>query len=738
MTPENSPSPAGRLARAIIVLTASIVAVGCSASAGVPGVTTRHLRLPSAREVALREQTADQQVQHVLNRVAFGPRPGDVQAVRAMGVDVWVARQLEPDHIDDGMMDTFLGRFPTLGKDGEQLLAQFPPPGQLAIQLAARQQAMNSASMSASAIVSGTPASPRPAVNAQTVMLTPTDSLRIKKANAESYRVTGEVATAKVARAVGSERQLDEVMTDFWENHFTVFAGKDRIRYFLPEYDAEVIRPHALGKFRDLLGAVAKSSAMLYYLDQWQSVADSGRPTLAMAPRVAAGTDARAKRVAQNPRLQQMTVGELIDNHLMPKAPLNRFQQLSPERLAELRKLTVAEAQVQLSQFAQTAAKRRPRGLNENYARELMELHTLGVDGGYTQQDVIEVARALTGWTIAKGANGGGFVFRGELHDAGAKTILGVKFPEGRGIEDGEEVLDILARSPATAHFIATKLARRFVSDSPPPALVARAAATFTRTDGDIRETLRTIVTSPEFFATAAYRAKVKSPFELVVSTMRAMGARPDSTPRIAQFVNKLGEPIFGHLTPDGYPEIGDDWMNTGSILNRINFGLAAAAGRVPGIKVADWIETKTLAMLSREQQVDGVIRTLLGGSASTDTRDVLLTGTNPFLQSQASQDTLRAMAKREMAGVSAMSGSALGALPAPLSTVSTARDPNQRADQRVNNVPLARQQQQAGRDVAKPGQGQSLTQVIGTVPNVTGLAQIIGLALGAPEFQRR
>ena len=225
-----------------------------------------------------------------------------------------------------------------------------------------------------------------------------------------------------------------------------------------------------------------------------------------------------------------------------------------------------------------------------------MELHTLGVDGGYTQQDVIDVARALTGWTIARGAQGGGFAFRGEVHDASAKQILGTAFPANRGIEEGEAVLDLLASHPSTATFIATKLARRFVSDTPPPALVARATATFRNTQGDIRAVVRTIVTSPEFFASASYRAKVKSPFELVASTMRAMNAQPDATPRSSQLVSRLGQPIFGHQAPNGYPETGEAWMNTGAILNRINFGLAAASGRVPGITLAAWPLTAELA----------------------------------------------------------------------------------------------------------------------------------------------
>ena len=617
---------------------------GCAPS---PSMSPRSsVRMPSASEIAAREQTADQQVQHVLNRLAFGPRPGDVATVRALGVDAWIARQLEPERIDDSKLNGFLGQFASLSKSGEDLIAQYPPPG---VQLAqmARQNG-------------GT--------------IAPSDSLKIREQGRQSFAFLGEIATSRVARAVISERQLNEVMVDFWENHFNVFAGKDRTRYFLPEYDAQTIRPHAMGRFRDLLGAVAKSPAMLYYLDNWQSVADSGQPTM------------RTLSVAQRRAVQRRVVA-------------------------------AAQTRPQAAPLAQLA--QRKRGLNENYARELMELHTLGVDGGYTQRDVGEVARALTGWTLSRGANGGTFLFRAEGHDAGPKKILGVDFPAGRGEEEGDAVLDMLAKHPATARYIATKLARRFVSDTPPAALVARAAETFQATDGDIREVVRVIVTSPEFFATAAYRAKVKSPFELVTSALRVMNAGADATPRTTQLVSRLGEPIYGHQAPNGYPETGDAWMNTGSILNRINFGLAVASGRVPGVKLSDWPAGPTLAALPREQQVDGVIRELLGGNASNDTRQVLLTGTNPFLQARGSGvDSLDVDADSTM-----MSGG----------TDMAARQ-NVRAARRTMDA----QQKTAGREAIKPTRGATLTQSIGNLPAPVGLAQIVGLALGAPEFQRR
>ncbi|WP_310568781.1 DUF1800 domain-containing protein [Gemmatimonas sp.] len=640
------------------MLAVCLVTLGCATAAPQPAAGSAASgsgALVSAAPSASREQTADQQVHHLLNRLAFGARPGDVETVRAMGVDAWIDRQLYPERIPDAATEQFVARFTTLGKTGEQLLADAPPPAAALAQLQRRGGTMTAA-----------------------------DSATLREQGRQSYAFLGELASSRVARAVISERQLNEVMVDFWENHFNVFAGKDRTRYFLPEYDAKTIRPHALGTFRDLLGAVAKSPAMLYYLDNWQSVADSGRPTLRPAQRslnarqAARRAAAVQQRIAQNPQLQQVV--------------------------------------------------QRRRGLNENYARELMELHTLGVDGGYTQQDVIEVARALTGWTIARGAQGGGFAFRGEVHDASAKTILGQSFAANKGVEEGEAVLDLLASHPSTAKFIATKLARRFVSDTPPAALVERATATFRRTNGDLRAVVRTIVTSPEFFASASYRAKVKSPFELVASTMRAMNAQPDATPRTSQLVSRLGQPIFGHQAPNGYPETGDAWMNTGAILNRINFGLAAASGRVPGITLAAWPLTAELANASRDAQVDGVIKGLFGGAASSDTRQVLLTGTNPFLQQHGGANDSLVVADDD-AGM-------MGGMASDEKTANARRQAA--SERRAARAPVAQQQQAAGREAVRPARGGTLTQSIGSLPPLTGFAQIVGLALGAPEFQRR
>jgi uncharacterized protein (DUF1800 family) len=579
-------------ARTSALALAALIALACSsarpetsplATAGAAGAVA------SQDE---REQTADEQVKQALNRLGFGARPGDAERVRAMGVDQWIELQLSPHRIDDRATEQFVARFPVLTKSPSELLAEYPQPQQL---IREKRQEMAQR---------GEVIAPRDSAGGKLagLDLTFADSMRIREAGRQSRQLLTALQTAKVARAVMSDRQLEEVMVDFWENHFTVFAGKGPERYFLAQYERESIRPHALGKFRDLLGAVAKSPAMLYYLDNWECSVEADRPALAARRRMA---------VARN----RMFRGTGADS----------------------------------------AKKQRPRGLNENYGRELMELHTLGVDGGYTQADVVNAARAFTGWSVEKPRESGAFVFRPAMHDAGEKTFLGHRLAPNRGIEDGEQVLDIVATHRATARFIATKLVRRFVSDSVPPTLVDRVASTFTRSAGDIRECLRTIFTSPEFFSRNAYKAKVKSPFELVVSALRAVGARPDSTPRTAQLIAKLGEPLYGHLAPNGYPERGDAWINTGAILARINFGLLVASGRVPGASPDDWTDGEALASLPHDAQVDGVIRTILGGEASPDTRKVLESGVNPM----ASDGTAGAT-RRD--GLETMVGLALGA----------------------------------------------------------------------------
>jgi uncharacterized protein (DUF1800 family) len=567
----------------------------------------------------VRELPADQQVIQALNRLTFGPRPGDALKVRAMGVDNWIDQQLHPEKIDDSAIEQFVGRYPAINRNQNDLLFQYAQQQRERREIK-RESADSTRSMTA----------------ADSVAL----RQRMQQGNLTRQVIT-QLQSSRVARAVASERQLQEVMTDFWENHFSIYAQKGAPEpYYLTDFDRNVVRPRALGKFRDLLGAVAQSPAMLFYLDNARSMAESNRPTL------------------------------------------GRQQRQQPQQ------------------------RTRP-GLNENYGRELLELHTLGVDGGYTQQDVINVARAFTGWTIKPPAQGGGFIFRPQVHDAGEKIVLGHKLAAGRGMEDAEDVLDILARSPVTARFISFKLARRFVSDSPSKALVDHAAQVYLRTDGDIREVLRAIITSPEFFSQQAFRSKVKSPFEVVVSAMRVLNAAPDSTPRSAQVIAFLGQPIFGHQAPNGWPETGASWMNTGAILNRINFGMAVAAGRLPGVSIRALPALDTIRSAPRDRQVDVAVATILNGMASPDTRAVLMSGDHPLLANGAGGSAVRDMSPADTNMDTGMGE--MGDTPRRVR-------PNQNA---------------GGRRAALEGRG------FANLPQLNGLPQIVGLALGSPEFQR-
>ncbi|PYO05372.1 MAG: hypothetical protein DMD30_14155 [Gemmatimonadetes bacterium] len=579
----------------------------------------------------VRELPADQQIIQALSRLSFGAKPGDILKVRAIGLDNWIDQQLHPEKINDDALNSFVANYSALNQDQNDLLRQYAEQ-QRERREVKRERADTTKPLTADEIA----------------------QMRQLQQQANSRRqVVTQLQSSRVARAVASERQLQEVMTDFWENHFNIYAAKGAPEpYYIVDFDQNVIRPNALGKFRDLLEAVAKSPAMLFYLDNARSMADSTQPTL--------------RDPNQLQRVRPVPFGRGGFGAIMR---------------------TANEMQRQQQQQQQQQQQRQRQGLNENYGRELLELHTLGVDGGYTQQDVINVARAFTGWTIKPPAQGGGFVFRPQVHDAGEKVVLGHKLRAGRGMEDAEDVLDILAKSPATAHFISFKLARRFVSDSPSKALVDHAARVYLRTDGDIREVVRSIITSPEFFSQQAFRSKVKSPFEVVVSAMRALNAPPDSSPRTAQVIAYLGQPIFGHQAPNGWPETGESWMNTGAILNRINFGMAAAAGRLPGVDIRDLPALDTIRSAPREKQVDAVVAAILNGMVSPDTRAVLLSGEHPML------------------------GAGSGT-----------RDAGSEGREA---------------EVALPSSRFPLPRSIGNIPPLSGLPQILGLALGSPEFQR-
>jgi len=487
----------------------------------------------------------DKMVVHVLNRLGFGPGPGDVDRVRRLGLAAYIEQQLQPSRIADDAMTARLAAFETLTMSTHDLAAKYYLPAQMQRREAKRAEAAAAA---------------KPDMRSE--MPAPAAAGRPENKGMQGERlVLAELAQQKILRAAYSERQLDEVLVDFWFNHFNVFAGKGLTRIYVTEYERDTIRPHVLGKFRDLLGAVAESPAMLFYLDNWQSSVPGDAATSMNMRRRRAGVRQEAMQPAPAPT--------------------------------------------------------RKRGINENYARELMELHTLGVDGGYAQKDVQEIARAFTGWTIDVPRQGGGFRFESRMHDSGEKTILGKTIRAGGGKKDGEQVLDLLATHPSTARFIATKLARRFVADDPPAALVDRAAARFKETDGDIREVVRVIITSPEFFAASSYRAKVKTPLEFVASAVRAAGVDVRNGMLLAQSMRQLGMPLYMCQPPTGYSDKAEAWVNTGALLNRMNFAVTLSSNpRRAG----------STATVVTEDQIASVV---LAGDVSPTTRATVARATN-------------------------------------------------------------------------------------------------------------
>jgi uncharacterized protein (DUF1800 family) len=672
-----------------------------SLACAVPGLVAKKLVAKKKDQPADSGPMEQKRAVHALNRLTFGPRPGDVQQVMAMGVDRWIDLQLHPEKISDTAMESRLAPFRTLHMSSHEIVEEFPDqqvirqvmdgkksmpsdPAKRAVfqvQIARMEEkkerkadaavpvstpnsapSANSAPASASlpssasspanegaktaeelaaaaaasgdatgpapnnladvntansitAIASNTaprdnassntsandmstaPAAapvetkPTPAEEAearrredrlyadlkiQGMIDLPSDQ-RYKKvmamsadeqvAFADSLRggkgqdflagldpkqketllamnnpqgvVSDELVQAKLLRAIYSERQLDEVMTDFWFNHFNVFVNKGADRVLLTNYEQDVIRPHAMGRFEDLLVATAKSPAMLFYLDNWLSVGPNSMQ--------AEGVPARRAG---------------------PYGPYRRYPPRYPGPNPNANE-----------------KRKKNSGLNENYGRELLELHTLSVNGGYSQRDVTEVAKVFSGWTIDKPFEGGGFKYDPRMHEPGPKFVLGHRI-KPKGEDEGRDVLHMLATSPQTAHFISLKLAQRFVSDDPPPALVDRMAKTFEKKKGDIREVLSTLFHSPEFWSEGTYRAKVKTPLEFVASAARATGADVDDAMPLARQLNNMGMPLYGAQPPTGYSMKADTWVSSSALLNRMNFALALTGGKVRGVKV--------------------------------------------------------------------------------------------------------------------------------------------------------
>ncbi len=640
----------------------------------------------------------DQRIVHVLNRLGYGPRLGDVERVRQIGLERYIEQQLNPSKLDDSALEAKLKNLPTLTMSNGDLLAKYPAPGILLKQLqrrgqlppelaalvqARQQQGANPAkagvdpTMMAQPAAAGVndnadaekiiadamyapPAKPnakttQTANNSQTAGAQAMPNVTGQPAggvgggvddNPERaayrrailqymrengleppQRMVGELNASRILRAAYSERQLQEVMVDFWSNHFNIYAPKGADKWFLTSYDRDVIRPNALGNFRDLLEQTAKSPAMLFYLDNFQSV----------SPNAQVGGNGRLRRLMQN---NPDALGRVRRGGLFGDDRLGRMRDAQAQQQQQQREKTDAmkaspQGQAQAAQKL-PQQKRPKRGINENYARELMELHTLGVDGGYTQKDVQEVARCFTGWTIFNprgyldgGEQGGTFNFNARLHDDGEKIVLGHRIPAGGGIKDGEMVLDILAQQPATATFISTKLARRFVTDNPSPELVARISDAYLKSHADIKTTLRAIFSSPEFNSAEARRVKIKTPFEVAISAVRILGAETNGGPGINQWIGRMGEPLYGYQAPTGYPDKAEYWVSTGALLERLNFALALSSNRIPGTRVdlSRFVgeEATSSRAVNQERIVDQFLGLVLQGDISPKSKAVLL-----------------------------------------------------------------------------------------------------------------
>jgi uncharacterized protein (DUF1800 family) len=532
-------------------------------------------------KLPITELTEDEAIQHALNRLGYGPTPGEIEHVKQIGLDTWIDQQLHPETIDDSALDQRLQNLSTLTMSSQQLLDQFPPPNlaakqagesleQYKQQMQEQRQAAMAASMNAA----------DPEMNGASQMLA-----RMQGPN----RIVAELSMAKIERAVYSQRQLEAVMEDFWFNHFNVYAAKGADRWLLTSYVRDTIRPNTMGSFQNLLLATAHSPAMLFYLDNWLSV----DPT------------------AFQQRQQQMA------------ARRARFQSRFPGFFPQAPQMQSGDDAQPQSQQAAARRKMRDLGINENYGREVMELHTVGVDAGYTQQDVIEMAKCLSGWSIRAPRRDPEFIFRPAFHAQGPKVVMGHTFDYG-GEQDGVEALKMLANDPHTARRISTELARHFVSDNPPPALVDRMTKEYEATGGDIRSVLTTMIYSPEFWSRQAYRAKVKTPFELVASTARALNADVSVALPLAQWTARMGEPLFRCQPPNGYSDKSETWVNSGALLNRLNFALAMASNHVRGTQVDLGGMLGPNASDDPDVALDRALQVFLDGQVAPQTRQTL------------------------------------------------------------------------------------------------------------------
>ncbi len=564
-----------------------------------PGVV-----FPYAQSLGEKKLTEEQKIAHVLNRLGFGARPGDIEKVKAIGLEKYIDQQLSPSSINDAVAESKVKNLEVFGMTTAEVFEKYPNPGAL---LRALEGPQNNNQ-------------PAKAPEDMTEKERQERQQKIREYYAKydlrpANQMLPQIVSNRVLRAVYSEKQLQEVMVDFWQNHFNVFSGKAAVRWYIPSYERDVIRKNALGNFKDLVVGTAQHPAMLFYLDNFESVSPNAQQNR--------GGNGQNPNRGNGQILQQI----LRRGGILNPQGRNPQQQRPPQQQQQQR-----------------------RGINENYARELMELHTLGVDGGYTQKDIVEVAKAFTGWTIADARGyrraaareisgmenrqverlqrmagvpddleSGQFYFNSRWHDDSVKTVLGQKVDEG-GVKDGLKVIDILVKHPSTAKFIARKLAVKFVSDNPSEGLVKRVAEAFSKSNGDIKTTLRAIFTDKEFFAPENYRAKIKTPFELAVSSIRALGGDTQAGPAMLAMLNKLGEVPYGYQAPTGYPDTAEDWVNTGALLERLNFAIAVASNRIPGTRV----DLRSFDPKDHTKLLDHAIVNILGGEISPATRATL------------------------------------------------------------------------------------------------------------------
>ncbi|MFS2189151.1 DUF1800 domain-containing protein [Mucilaginibacter sp. Mucisp84] len=626
-------------------------------TAFLPGYPNASLKFPYKQAGLTPEQAAA----HLLSRFTYGATPGEVEEVSKIGPEKWFAQQLDAQLPDDSL-NQLLNKYDALKLSNTEVVAQYPKGAQV-LRMAVRDGIVNKDSVKTD----------RKAYRDQLQNYMQQNGLKPEQ------ELLRQFINQKILRAAYSNNQLQEVMTSFWFNHFNVSIVKNDCSQYIPAYERDVIRPNALGKFNDLLLATAKSPAMLYYLDNFSSSGNKDNME-------------QGNRPIRRRLMQQM-------------------QGADTDRFANMPKLNKTK---------------KAQGLNENYAREVMELHTLGVDGGYTQQDVTQAAKVLTGWSVyPMGTYGqagqklmnrigdeklqsrgfvheGDFLFNPNKHDSGEKTVLGHHFAAGGGYEEGVQLLNMLAHQQATAKFIAKKIAVRFVSDNPPQSLIDKMARTFMNKDGDIKQVLITMVDAPEFWSAAAVREKTKSPFELAIGSVRSLHADITQPYQLFNWINKMGEKMYYYQAPTGFPDKGQYWINTGALLNRMNFGLALASGRIPGVKV-------DLAALNNHHEPESA-------------QAALITYSKIIMPGRKLDETIKRLTPmlndpKLMEKVGEASAKTPAATAVPVAANDEMMD------------------QQAG---LKGKRKNNFIAMQSTSGNNSMLAQVVGVIIGSPEYQRR